>query len=69
MMASGSLELALAKVVGRQILDTSIRISLCQFLNLVPNITDYVKSQVFPEPITRSTTMKMFKGQRRNVTL
>jgi hypothetical protein len=47
MMACGSLELTLAKVVGHQILDISITISLGQLLNLTPNLTDYVKSQVF----------------------
>jgi hypothetical protein len=69
MMGCGSLELALAKVVGHQIMDTSITISLGELLNLTPNLTDYVKSQVFPEPTTKPTTMKMSKGQGSNVTL
>jgi hypothetical protein len=59
----------MAKVVGRQVLDKSITISLGQLLDLAPNLTDYVKSQVFPELTTKSTTMKMSKGQGRNVIL
>jgi hypothetical protein len=50
-------------------LDTSITILLGQLLDLAPNLTDYVKSQVFSEPITKSITMKMSKGQRRNAIL
>jgi hypothetical protein len=49
MMACGSQVLALAKVVGRQILDTSIMISFKQLLNLAPNLMEYMKSQVFLE--------------------
>jgi hypothetical protein len=59
----------MAKVVGRQVLDTSITVSLGQLLDLVPNLTNYVKSQVFPVPTTKPTTMKMPKGQGSNVTL
>jgi hypothetical protein len=40
-----------------------------QLLDLVPNLIDYVKSQVFLEPATKPTTMKMPKGQGSNMTL
>ena len=51
----------MAKVVGHQVLNMSITISLEQHLDIAPNLIDYVKSQVFLEPTTRPTTMKMLK--------
>jgi hypothetical protein len=59
----------MAKVVGRQVLDTSITILLGQLLDLAPNLTDYVKFQVFLEPTIKPITIKMSKGQGSNATL
>jgi hypothetical protein len=48
-------------------LDTSIKISFEQLLDLAPNHIEYVNFQVFLEPTHKPTTMKMSNGQGRNV--